>query len=133
MFAPSLQGIDLSALRENDSQSKTSSPSKGRAAIRRNRVTTTRGPNGRIAGTKTITPHTLAASDRFLFVLARSAGANYIVRVPMAALKQLLGLPKNFDVQPTVLDIDPQTTDFDYAGTYPKFLRADDGIESTEE
>lgn len=71
---------------------------------------------------KTLTPHTLASHQSYMFVMARNATDNFILRVPMRAVLQILGLPKNHAVSAEVLDIDPDTTEFTYGGHYPKFV-----------
>lgn len=82
---------------------------------------------------RSVTPHTIAASDGWFFVLGRNATDNFVVRIPMKAVRQLLGLPRDFVLVNAgeVLDIDPETTDYRYTGKYPRFL--DDGVGSTEE
>lgn len=76
---------------------------------------------GRIV-TRSLTPHTLATTNTFLFVLARNATDNFAIRVPIKAVRELLGLPRDHYLESKVLDVDPETTDYTYKGQYPRFL-----------
>lgn len=78
-----------------------------------------------------ITPHTIAANDNFLFIIGRNAYDNFVVRVPAKALRQLLGLPRDHRWDPRVIDVDPQTTEYEYRGAYPDFL-SDEEEEAAE-
>lgn len=71
---------------------------------------------------ETLTPHTLASHESYLFVMSRNATDNFILRIPMKAVLSILGLPKNHAITAQVLDIDPDTTEFTYSGRYPKFV-----------
>lgn len=97
--------------------------------IRRVRV----GKNGVL--TRSITPHTLAVADKYVFVMGRNATDNFIVRLPLKAVRQLLGIPREHQIDASVLDIDPDTTEYTYGGQYPKFLQdeGDDGEPGSEE
>ena len=96
-------------------------PSIERRAIRRTRG----GYQRKVLATRTLTPHTVAISDKFLFVLARTATDNYIIRVPTRAILKLVGLPWNHAMSGEVLDIDPNTTDYQYDQKVPEFMRED--------
>lgn len=88
---------------------------------------------GRKALTRSITPHTLAITEKYVFVMARSATENFILKIPTKAVLKLLGDPdwQIKSMSARVLDIDPDSTDYTYKGAYPRFLEELDGIPDT--
>lgn len=89
---------------------------------------------GHKALTRSLTPHTIAATEKYVFILARSATDNFAMKIPTAAVLKVLGNP-DWQIRstgPRVLDIDPQTTEYTYVGPYPKFMVDEiDGVQET--
>lgn len=93
------------------------------AAVKIRRVKTS---SGKLLS-RSLTPHTIAANDKFVFVMARNAYDNFIIRIPAKALRELMQMPKDHQWDATVIDVDPQTTDYTYTGQFPAFLGDEDG------
>lgn len=90
---------------------------------------------GRKALTRSITPHTLAITENYVFVLARSVTDNFVLKIPTRAMLKLLGDPNwtIHTVKGGVMDIDPDTTNYVYTGQYPRFLQdLDDGPDTED-